>query len=388
MGKPMDKGMIRFEIKRLWNKFTIIYIILGFVIQVGLVSLLTELNERAIKENLIFLAEEVDFREEEEKRIYIQISYYNDLLGLPNITEEQAELYLQLIDKGYEEAKFLRDYRFLLNLIINTSDKRRLEIRKECLELMISNYEFLKINSEGKNYELIDLEYELKEVEYLLEHDILPLKSQYDVVFTNYLVLLFSYPFSIFWMFIIIFLSCTVFTRDYESGFYKTIYSNKFSRMNIYFTKWVATVLFIFILILTQLLFSFLLITIKNDFGSWIYPIRVKSDIVAFKNVLDKIIPNILISILFYITFVILTSIIIKKTDETLIIISVLLIIDTSFRQMIPMENNFWNYWIFSSLNSFGSLINGFAVNLFFYLILLIVCNGITILTIQFQDLK
>lgn len=142
---------------------------------------------------------------------------------------------------------------------------------------LIVGYEMQFINHSVYSTEVYvkTLQQQIEVNKHLLDHNIEPLSSPYYPNGLNTLNMLLSKEMIlILFTFIVIFF-LDVLSAEMESGFFKTLYTSRFKRPMILFTKLIVSCVFALMISLCFITIIFFMTSLRHGFGNPLYPIAI-----------------------------------------------------------------------------------------------------------------
>ncbi|WP_159436084.1 ABC transporter permease subunit [Anaerosalibacter sp. Marseille-P3206] len=352
------KSLLVFERKKFWRKSTIFTIIFFAIILSLSVLLLQYQNLKSVqeyKENLSMESFEIENRVKSLKnQIYMTEDAIKEEMANKNADEEFIE---QLNEQKEELLKTLDIYEKLLEydkeLQRNYDKPERLSIEIKRRKFQLDNFELISKNS----YILVDvsekqLTQDLNRLKYLRDNNIVPLESPFEATGQNFLLLQIQYPFSLIWAILLILLFYDMYSLDFETGAYKSLYTKEYRRNKIFNSKCLFSILNALVISIILLGMSTIVATLVNGFGSTIYPVEYgETSMVPWSSAITQMTPAIILGIVFTISLTLLLSQIFKNGANIIIIMISLFIMDYSFREVFLEQSLFWRIWPFSFLN-------------------------------------
>ena len=386
--------LFKFEWKRFWkdnkNYFLILVII---AILFTFTFFLKALDKRYQRKYITKLNFEKSNVEDYLTNINIQIDIYEDILE----ANEDVDI-KNILDKLYIEKEFFVNwYSVLMELYPNKNNVvKRLphEIKRNELLLQGESKNIIGLEIIGiVNNDLESLRQETAMKKHILDKGIKPLSSPYELNLQNFYFILLSYPFSLIWV-LTIFISCLdIVAEDFTCGSYKTLYAGKYERNKIYFSKLIIGVLNSIIVWLVSLGVCSIYIIFKESIGDFNYPVYFTTKgIIPYKNALLMQLISIFLFWLLAVSMVQLLSIIVKDGLNTILLLFTILIFDFSLRELLPISNKFWNFYLLNILegNVFISNIESNALWLFsivIQIVWLLILNIYGLKRIRYEDL-
>ena len=343
--------LLRFEFKRFWKNRKNYFLLLGmFLVIAFLIILFSFLDKQYQKMEINNLNNEKAIVQNNIRNINSEIDVYRELENK---------------DKEYEEDKIKRltEMKELMvqwnSVLIEIYSLRRDSVKRLPYEIS-RNEIILRGYEEGLiEYRLISiiendvdiLKEEIKIKKSLIENNIKPLSSPYEVNMQNFISKFLFYPFSLIWV-LVIFISCfDIISEDYNCGTYKILYSEKYTRRKIYFSKNISGIINSGLLWVLLMLIMFIYFLYNKSLGNFNYPVYVAfKGVIPYKNVFLMQIPFILFSWLTIVSLVNLIGIIMKEYINVILTLLTILIFDFILRDLISISNIIWKLWPLSDL--------------------------------------
>ena len=328
------KSLLVFERKKFWRKSTIFTMIFFAIILSLSVFLLQYQNLKSVqeyKENLSMESFEIENRVKSLKnQIYMTEDAIKEEMANKNADEEFIE---QLNEQKEELLKTLDIYEKLLEydkeLQRNYDKPERLSIDIKRIKFVLDNFELITKSSYVLDVSEKQLTQDLNRLKYLRDNNIVPLESPFEATGQNFLLLQIQYPFSLIWAILLILLFYDMYSLDFETGAYKSLYTKEYRRNKIFNSKCLFSILNALVISIILLGMSTIVATLVNGFGSTIYPVEYgETSMVPWSSAITQMTPAIILGIVFTISLTLLLSQIFKNGANIIIIMISLFIMD------------------------------------------------------------
>ena len=351
------KSLLVFERKKFWRKSTIFTIIFFAIILSLSVLLLGYQNLKSVREYKENLSMESFQIENKVKSLKIQIYMTEDAIKEEMANENADEEFIEQLNEQKEKSlKILDIYEKLLEydkeLQRNYDKPERLSIEIKRTKFVLDNFELITKSSNVLDVSEKQLTQDLNRLKYLRDNNIVPLESPFEATGQNFLLLQIQYPFSLIWAILLILLFYDMYSLDFETGAYKSLYTKEYRRNKIFNSKCLFSILNALVISIILLGMSTIVATLVNGFGSTIYPVEYgETSMVPWSSAITQMTPAIILGIVFTISLTLLLSQIFKNGANIIIIMISLFIMDYSFREVFLEQSLFWRIWPFSFLN-------------------------------------
>ena len=197
--------------------------------------------------------------------------------------------------------------------------------------------------------------------QYLVQENITPLNSPYEMTSTNFIYKLTDYPWMLIILFTLTILLIDMFSGDIEGGAYKILYSQPFTRSKIYFMKYLVHSANSVIVITGLIMIVFGIAAIFNGIGNINYPTfyfsgsydglvtaTASESVLAtlpWSTYIIRLLPLYCLEVCFIITAIGTASLLLNNTANALSVIISLLFLDFGFRTLISGENILFSLW-------------------------------------------
>lgn len=343
--------LLKFEFKRFWKNRKNYFLLLGMFLVIAFLIILFSFLDKQYQ-NM-----EINNLNNEKAIVQNNIRIINSAIDVYRELENK--------DKEYEEDKIKRltEIKELMvqwnSVLIEIYSLRRDQVKRLPYEISRNEIILRGYEEELIEYRLISiiendidiLEEEIKIKRYLLEHNIRPLSSPYEVNMQNFISRFLSYPFSLIWVLVILISCFDIISEDFSCGTYKVLYSEKYTRRKIYFSKNISGIINSGLLYMLLMLIVFIYFLFNKSLGNFNYPVYVPfKGVIPYKNVLLMQIPFILFSWLTIVSLVNLIGIIMKEYLNVILILLTILIFDFILRDLLSISNIIWKLWPLSGL--------------------------------------
>lgn len=351
------KSLLVFERKKFWRKSTIFTMIFFAIILSLSVFLLQYQNLKSVQEYKKNLSMESFQIENKVKSLKIQIYMTEDAIKEEMANENADEEFLEQLNEQKEELlKTLDIYEKLLEydkeLQRNYDKPERLSIDIKRIKFVLDNFELITKSSYVLDVSEKQLTQDLNRLKYLRDNNIVPLESPFEATGQNFLLLQTKYPFSLIWTILLILLFYDMYSLDFETGAYKSLYTKEYGRNKIFNSKCLFSILNALVISIILLGMSTIVATLVNGLASTIYPVEYgETSMVPWSSAITQMTPAIILGIVFTISLTLLLSQIFKNGANIIIIMISLFIMDYSFREVFLEQSLFWKIWPFSFLN-------------------------------------
>ena len=355
------KPLLKFEFMRFWkNKKNLFIFLIMLISIVALLNIFKFLDVRHRQKYINDLNLEKESVQEYAQVIFLELALYENLDDKELFQDEIGELNKKkdLIHNWFATLVDMHAYR--RDIVKRLPyEIRRNEIVMQYID--IDDFEVRRIAVLESDKEALRRETIVKK--YLLENNIVPLSSPYELNMQNFIYRLWSYPLSLIWVIMVILSCIDIVTEDFDSGTYKQIYSQNYTRGQVYFTKWISGVLNSLIMWFGLILFVGIYFAFKNSLGNFNYPVYTAfKGVLAYKTYLLFQIPFILISWLTIVAMINLIGFLIKKLINVFIFMFALLLSDFILRDFVKVTSIVWKISPFNilGLNEFINIIDSF----------------------------
>jgi len=218
--------------------------------------------------------------------------------------------------------------------------------------------------------------------EHLLQEEIRPLNSPYEMTGTNFLYQLTSYPWILIIIMALALLNIDIFSGDIDGGAYKVYFSQPIHRQKIYAVKYLIYFANSLIALGGLVILATLATTLVKDFGDINYPIYYFSESFTsltstgnpntftflpwFRYMLQAL-PMYFLLCCFIITVIGFASLLLNNTTNTLSFLICLVFLDTVSRTMFANQAIFYMVWPFTALAVNSVMQGGYSLSALTY---------------------
>ena len=355
------RALLKFEFMRFWkNKKNLFIFLIMFISIIVLLNIFKFLDMRHRQKYINDLNFEKESVQEYSPVIILDLAIYEDLDDKELFRDEIEELSKKrdLIRNWF--ATFVDMHAYRRDIVKRLPyEIRRNEIVMQYID--IDDFEAGRIAVLESDKEALRRETIVKR--YLLENNIIPLSSPYELNMQNFIYRLLSYPLSLIWIIMVIISCIDIVTEDFGSGTYKQIYSQNYTRGQVYFIKWISGVLNSAIMWFGLMLFVGIYFAFKGSLGNFNYPVYTAfKGILPYKTYLLLQVPFILISWLTIVAMINLVGFLIKELLNVFIFMFALLLSDFILRDFVVVTSIVWKISPLNilGLNEFINIIDSF----------------------------
>jgi len=375
-------GLFLFEGRRFWkSKKTLVVILLL------LITLASFIISNTVQDKLYWIRQAADLTIErvvvdtEIKRVENELS----------LLEESAQDNLAIEGKE-EELDFLTQRRNFNVQQINQTKNPTEDKAMERAELWLKSDRHLLSGAEaGMDLEQMGLDISIPEIqqrilvnEYLVQQQVQPLNSPYEMTATNFAYKLLDYPWIIIVLLALVLLNIDVFSGDFDGGAYKVLYSRPFSRRQIYCVKFLVRTAYSMLIITGIVAITFYLVGTVNEFGELSYPVHYMPSfhqltaidsqvLLPWAEYIYRAVPLLLVVCSFIILLTGIISLLTRDTPATLSMSIGILFLDYSLRTVFPGESSIFAFWPLAPTVINDVLQGAYNLSALAYLILLII---------------
>lgn len=217
-------------------------------------------------------------------------------------------------------------------------------LRSKSLVSVLTN-KYYDNELEGIGLTLSNLKDDVKYYGYMKDHDISMYHSPYEPNLLNFIIQLFQNEMMILLIMVSAFFLIDQICQDFDNGSYKNIYAMPVKRSAIMGAKVISSLLMISVsFIIAFVLFAWIPFT-QHGLGITEYPYRHNHELLTYIPLLMKVIPFVLVQLLFYMSICMIAATLFKNTTNTLLFMAGVLLMVYLGVQFFGLHNP-WITWL------------------------------------------
>lgn len=217
-------------------------------------------------------------------------------------------------------------------------------LRSKSLVSVLTN-KYYDNELEGIGLTLSNLKDDVKYYGYMKDHDISMYHSPYEPNLLNFIIQLFQNEMMILLIMVSAFFLIDQICQDFDNGSYKNIYAMPVKRSAIMGAKVISSLLMISVsFIIAFVLFAWIPFS-QHGLGIVEYPYRHNHELLTYIPLLMKVIPFVLVQLLFYMSICMIAATLFKNTTNTLLFMAGVLLMVYLGVQFFGLHNP-WITWL------------------------------------------